>query len=278
MMRCFNHYQNQSTLQIAIMSTDVGSQLFTFAEDYLSEKEMTQFRQCKCFKRKKEWFTARLVSKLLVLNYEDKPMLGETVFEWTPLLKLYKLSDICKVLPRKIRMVTIVKGGHTLKGKPEIYFDGCHNSYLHLSISHTGGWAAASISSLGAIGIDLEECISRSSAFYNDFFTPWEKDWVQRNIEAELTAEKLYTLLWTLKESYYKTGLSPLLRLYEFSCLEVRPLSLLKGASLKLQTMTSCFQMSDLKLEFSHINSISSPKSSFLMMSNLVLSLVAFGI
>jgi 4'-phosphopantetheinyl transferase EntD len=277
MLKYPNHSQHYSALEIAIMPIEVGFQLAIHAEDYLTERELNQFKQFKHPKRQKEWFTARLVSKLLILNHEDKHLPGKTSFDWTPLVEQYELNDIKKVPSQRIRTIEVLKRGTASTGKPEISLDGACNSSLHLSISHAGGWSVASISSLGAIGIDIEECTSHSSTFYDDFFTPWEKAWVQKNIATEFTMEKLYTLLWTLKESYYKSGLSTLRGLSDLSKLEVRPLSSLRKASKKLQTLTSGFRMSDLKIKFSHVNPISLPKSSFLMMSNVVLSLVAFG-
>ena len=56
------------------------------------------------------------------------------------------------------------------------------------------------------VGVDIETAIMRQSAFYQQNFTNYEREWVYSNLNQHNDEDRLFTFLWTLKESLIKSG------------------------------------------------------------------------
>lgn len=88
-----------------------------------------------------------------------------------------------------------------------------------VSITHGAGVSCAS---LGAGGVDLETVEPRVPAFYRGNFTPRERRWADAGSRATgLSAEWLYTLLWTLKEAALKSGATAVRGVWGFAGMEI---------------------------------------------------------
>jgi len=89
-----------------------------------------------------------------------------------------------------------------------------------LSISHCAGWIAAAVSSVGPIGVDVEEVARRRPQFYQFYFSDAERRWM---LDAPATErDRLGMLLWTIKEAFLKTGCSAARSVWEMHAVEVR--------------------------------------------------------
>jgi phosphopantetheinyl transferase (holo-ACP synthase) len=261
---------------IAAMHIDIGGELAVHAEDYLSAKELAYFHQFKHPRRRYEWFTARLVCKLLFSRYLSNTHLANSNSVWPPTIQKLGCNDIATVLPIVYRSIEILPSNPSLKGAPQLFWQGNILSAMYLSISHAGGWAIASLSSSGPVGLDLEEPISHCPNFYESYFSKQETLWVQQQIKDELSISQLYTLLWTLKESYLKTGISQINNICDFANLEIKIDTSLFTVSKHLPKIGFNPQLHILKLQFSYAKSTFAPYAAFSIMANLILSIVAF--
>jgi phosphopantetheinyl transferase (holo-ACP synthase) len=261
---------------IAAMHIDIGGELAVHAEDYLSSKELAHFHQFKHPRRRYEWFAARLVCKFLFSRYLSNTHLANSNFVWPPTIQKFGCNDIVTVLPIVYRSIEILPSNPSLKGASQLFWQGNIVSKMYLSISHAGGWAIASLSCSGPVGLDIEEPISRRPDFYESYFSKQEILWVQQQIKDDLSISQLYTLLWTLKESYLKTGRSPINNICDFGNLEVKIDASLFPVSKHLPEIELNSQLHILKLQFGYAKSTFAPHAAFIIMPNLVLSMVAF--
>ncbi|MBD2731586.1 4'-phosphopantetheinyl transferase superfamily protein [Nostoc sp. FACHB-892] len=261
---------------IAAMHIDIGGQLAVHAEDYLSPKELAHFHQFKHLKRRHEWFTARLICKLLFSRYLSNTHLANSNFVWPPTIQKFGCNDIATVLPIVYRSIEVLPPNLSLKGASQLFWQGNILSTIYLSISHAGGWAIASLSSSGPVGLDVEEPISHRPDFYESYFSTQETLWVQQQIKDDLSISQLYTLLWTLKESYLKTSISPINNICDFANLELKIDASLFTVSKHLPEIEFNPQLHILKLQFSYAKSTFVPYAAFSIMPNLILSMVAF--
>ncbi|MBN3957680.1 4'-phosphopantetheinyl transferase superfamily protein [Nostoc sp. NMS8] len=261
---------------IAAIDIDIGADLAIHAEDYLSPKELAHFHQFKHSRRRHEWFTARLVCKLLFSRYLSNTHLANSNFVWPPTIQKFGCNDIATVLPLVYRSIEVLPSNPSLKGASQLFWQGNILCTVYLSITHAGGWAIASLSCSGPVGLDVEEPIFRRPDFYESYFSKQEILWVQEQIKDDLSISQLYTLLWTLKESYLKTGRSPINNICDFCNLEVKIYPSLFTISKHLPEREFNSQLHILKLQFSYAKSTFAPHAAFSIMPNLVLSMVAF--
>ena len=71
-------------------------------------------------------------------------------------------------------------------------------SCLHISLSHSGGYAAAAVSDT-PVGIDLQEVRRISDPVLRRYFSPAERSWIGTEGSADRAIR-----LWTMKEAYGK--------------------------------------------------------------------------
>src|SRR6185436_6566232 len=92
-----------------------------------------------------------------------------------------------------------------------------------VSISHAGGFSCAALADAGAAaGVDLESVVPRVPAFYRGNFTPRERQWAEAGARSTtLSADWLYTFLWTVKEASLKSGATAVRSVWELAHLEI---------------------------------------------------------
>ena len=126
--------------------------------DSLSEREAAQYSVFRLEKRRKEWLAGRLAAKALLAEHTG---LAQAALE---------------ILPDRL-------------GRPS------YGGEL-VSITHSGGWAAAAFKPGSVfLGLDLEVIEERHPAWYRDYFHPSE-------LPARDPSEA--TRLWTIKEALLK--------------------------------------------------------------------------
>jgi 4'-phosphopantetheinyl transferase len=126
--------------------------------DSLSVREAAQYSVFRLEKRRKEWLAGRLAAKALLAAEHGKPQAG---FE---------------IVPDRL-------------GRPSCGAD-------LISITHSGGWAAAALKPGSAfLGIDLEMIEERHPAWYRDYFHPEE---------LPVADPSQATRVWTIKEALLK--------------------------------------------------------------------------
>lgn len=260
----------------AAMRIEIGNNLALEAEAYLSPAELSQFAQFKHSKRRSEWFTARLISKLLLENYLSFTESGNFSYSWPPLLEQFGLKEVRKIPSAKFRNITVLPNGSSTEGSriPHLSWNGVSLSNLHLSIAHAGGWAIACLSPTGLVGLDIEECLSRSPEFYECYFLEQERVWVERQSKHNLSAIQLYTLLWTLKESYLKAGVSEIQNVLNLGNLSVEIDS--SFCLCKATKSEYCFDnyLRSLKVQFAYAGLNYIPRAAFGFSPGLVLSII----
>ncbi len=98
-----------------------------------------------------------------------------------------------------------------------------HELPARVSISHAGGLSCAALAAPGAAaGIDLETAAPRVEAFYRGNFTPRERQWADAGARStSLSADWIYTFLWTLKEAALKAGVTAMQSVWEIAGLEI---------------------------------------------------------
>ncbi len=262
----------------AAMRIEIGNNLTAEAEAYLSPAELSQFARFKHPKRRSEWFTARLISKLLLEHYLSSAESDNSPFSWPPLLEQFGLKEVLKIPSAKFRNISVLPNGLSPKrsGIPYLSWNGVTLSNLHLSIAHAGGWAIACLSSTGSVGLDIEECLSRTPEFYECYFLQQERIWVEQQPRQKLSAIQLYTLLWTLKESYLKTGVSEIQNVGNLSNLSV---AIDSSFCLCKATESKHYfdgYLHNLELQFAYGGLTYVPRAAFGFSLGLVLSITAF--
>lgn len=109
-----------------------------------------------------------------------------------------------------------------VSGPPRLTWRG-RELPVRVSISHGGGFSCAALADPDtATGVDLETVAPRVAAFYRGSFTPGERAWTAAAARATgLTAEWLYTFLWTVKEAAIKSGATAVRSVWGLGALEI---------------------------------------------------------
>src|SRR4029077_2122149 len=92
----------------------------------------------------------------------------------------------------------------------------------HLSLAHTSGFSVACFD-VTAIGLDLEVPMPRNPAFYRVNFSAAERRWVEGlSGSGRVDAERVYTLLWCLKESALKLCQTDEISVWRIPSIEIK--------------------------------------------------------
>jgi phosphopantetheinyl transferase len=188
--------------------------------DRLSEREAAHLAGLSHPRVRRRWLAGRLAAKCLLLGLrgglhgDDGGPLGRTRLVALDGESLRALSaERC----REIEVLPVESG------PPRLAWRG-HDLAARVSISHGGGFSCAAVASSGAAtGLDLEAAAPRAAAFYRGNFTPRERRWAEDGARTSgLSADWLYTFLWTLKEAALKSGVTPVRSVWEIAGLEIR--------------------------------------------------------
>jgi 4'-phosphopantetheinyl transferase len=143
-------------------------------------------------------------------------------------------------------------------GKPFLKDQG-----IHISLSHSGEFAAAIVSAQSPVGIDIEKEGPRILRVAGRFMTPGELE----NARGEHFREKLY-IHWCAKEAVYKMLGDPELNLFcdiivtpfDYLCTESGDCVVLIDAGRSLQPLVAHYRLSkDYYLVFTVLNEGTSP-------------------
>lgn len=148
-------------------------------ETSLGSLEKVEYSRFKIEKRRVEWLTSRWVAKKIINH----------VPEWQT---------------RNLDTIQICK---KISGQPFICLDGCETGSFSLSHSHAAVFCGFSPRGDMPLGCDLEWIESRSSEFLQDYFTPFELNWITNDPDPDVAS----TLTWSAKEAVlkaYHIGLS----------------------------------------------------------------------
>jgi 4'-phosphopantetheinyl transferase len=164
----------------------------------LSPAELERYYAFRFPKRRDEWFMGRWAAKALTHSL--------------PAYRQYRLDqiEVC----------------NAPEGVPFLQLSDRAAPAECLSISHSGNLAVCALApGLGVqVGVDLEKVEARTETFILDYFTPAERQLVDRYPDE--SRAMLVTLIWSAKESMLKAlgvGLRRDTRLVEVQGLEGRP-------------------------------------------------------
>jgi 4'-phosphopantetheinyl transferase EntD len=168
----------------------------------LSTREMHRWRQYRHVRRQREWLAGRLAAKALFWQRLERSDVAVPV---KALQVQHLTQSTLEALPMEDLHQIEVLAPEPGKA-PQLFWKESLVS-CGLSVAHAGGLVCVAISLTGDIGIDIETCELRASAYYRSSFSETEHQWVQRLGESNQDRQILgYTLLWAFKESLFKTG------------------------------------------------------------------------
>lgn len=214
-------------LGIAIMEIEEWSDSGSSYKKFLSTREQNRLSKFNHKKRKLEWLASRLVAKYLFLSQLELNNGRFSKCPWSLTFRQLRPIDLSDFSLLRYQKIEILPERNREGGAPRlIWCDDDYSNLIQISISHAGGWAGAFISSAGWIGMDLEEVAPRGGSFYRRCFSEMERDWVNHGVkENSIGVDWLYTLLWTLKECYLKSGQLEKANIWNVNKVEVKILT-----------------------------------------------------
>lgn len=165
--------QRLALVDLELLREDAAASLL------LSEEERKYFERFQYTKRRREWLGGRVAVKAALLH-------------------LAEADDF----QRQAQQVSILPDVH---GRPTI--SGPAGQPLALSVSHSGGYAAAMAVRGISCGIDLQRISAKISSLATRFASPAELDMLAR--QSGLGSEETrLTMLWAVKEAVKKSVLA----------------------------------------------------------------------
>lgn len=172
------------------------------------------FRERRCMnslrhpQRRKEWLASRIIAKYLFLT-QGRQSASDLVRNDCPRFQILSPDYLIHFPPEEYRQIEILTPD-PINRTPHLFCkEEDISDRVSISISHTGGWAAAALSMNEPIGIDMELVTSRSDVFARGCFLETERSWTHLNSDTiKIGADWLYTFLWTLKEASFKAGMA----------------------------------------------------------------------
>lgn len=187
---------------VVLIDMDSCEQVLSIAHTCLSDRETHRWRQFRHHQRQREWLAGRLAAKALFWQRLERS--GAVDSSESHKIQQLTPSTLAALPMKELHQIEILAPG---QGKaPQLFWKG---SPINggLSVAHAGGLVCVGISPTGKIGIDVETCELRESAYYRNSFAESEHQWVQR-LGGNCQNRKIfgYSLLWAFKESLFKTG------------------------------------------------------------------------
>jgi 4'-phosphopantetheinyl transferase len=143
-------------------------------DSWLSAREAAVAAGLRVPKRRADWRLGRWTAKCAIAGYSRLPA------EALPAIELWPAPS----------------------GAPQALI-GAHPADLAISLSHSCGTGFCTIAAAGAeLGCDVERVAPHGPAFLADYFTPEEREFVDRSAAPDRIM--LATLLWSAKESALK--------------------------------------------------------------------------
>lgn len=188
--------------KIALIDMMSCEQVLATAHACLSMRETYRWRQYRHVRRQREWLAGRLAIKALFWQRLEQDDSADSAAP--PQVQNLTPSVLEPLLMENLHQIEVLAPG---PGKaPQLYWKESPVSG-GLSVAHAGGLVCVAISTNGDIGIDVEACELRVSAYYRSFFSESEHLWVRSVGGSDQNRQILsYTILWAFKESLFKTG------------------------------------------------------------------------
>ncbi len=186
--------------------------------DLLSQNERARYGRMRDAERRKRWAGGRLLAKYLFLNRFGRQQRSAGFQRIEP----FDISAL-ETFPRwAYREIEILPERWAEGGLPRLSWAG-RACPVRVSLSHISGLSGACISDAGDVGLDLAAPALRTPAFYRANFSKWERDWAEAAARsAGVARERVYTLLWCLKESALKSLQSDHISLWQLPRIQVR--------------------------------------------------------
>ncbi|GEM_PF-731291 len=189
--------------KVALIDMASCEHILAMAPACLSARETQRWRQYRHQRRQQEWLAGRLAAKALF--WQRLEQFGAADPSEHPHLQQLTPSALAALPMKELHQIEILAPE---QGKaPQLFWKGTPVNGA-LSVAHAGGLVCVGINSTGEIGLDVETCELRASAYYRSSFAESEHRWVQRLGGSNRNRWMFgYTLLWAFKESLFKTGL-----------------------------------------------------------------------
>ncbi len=188
-----------------------------FDPEYLKlfdDSELSIWHQIKYPLQQRNWISSRLMAKYLCLSRVGR--IGTRARELN--IEKFTLEKLNQYPSWAFKDLNLDHSSPSSR----IIFTNQSNRFNY-SVSNKNGKVSLCLSREQQIGIDLEEVVERRALFYRYNFTEREKNWVARLVtEADFQPDLLFTLLWTIKEAYFKSGQSNCKTVLDFPGIEVR--------------------------------------------------------
>src|SRR5581483_4678856 len=153
-----------------------GEQDVPDSNDWLGPREREHVRTLTFLKRRADWRLGRWAAKCAIASLQNIPLHADVLAQ----------IEICPAP----------------SGAPQVFLQRVLGE-VTISISHRSGAAICALAGLPArLGCDLEMVEPHSSGFVADYFTPDERDLIER--ASSCNRWRLVALLWSAKESALK--------------------------------------------------------------------------
>ena len=191
--------------------------------DLLTSNERTRWAAIKNEERRKGWLGGRLVAKyqfLTTLGSGDETDDGRVCH---PQLRTVDMARLEAYPPWAYREIEVLPPPCTPARVPQLSWIG-RRQPVRVSLSHTCGLAGAYLTGPVPAGLDIESSCRRCPPFYRGNFSPWERRWAEGlRTSGPVDADRVYTLLWCLKEAALKSQRSAEVSVLQMPLIEVRP-------------------------------------------------------
>lgn len=140
----------------------------------LSPRERAIFAALRLEKRRRDWLAGRVAAKRAAQRLLGGPLAAVEI---------------------------LAEAAGERSGAPRLHLEGVLQEHLHVSLSHAGDLAAATVSER-PVGLDVEEITARSASFEAIAFSPAER-LALGELSGQARAEAV-TLRWCAKEAHAK--------------------------------------------------------------------------
>ena len=191
--------------------------------DLLTSNERLRWEAIRNEERRKGWLGGRLAAK-----YQFIAALGggatDAGSSWRP--RLCSLdAALLEDFPRwAYREIEVLPPPCTRVGAPQLSWIGCPQSVC-VSLSHTAGLTCACLTDAVPVWLDVEIPRRRDPAFYRGNFSRSERRWAETLCRSEsVDPDRVYTLLWCLKEAALKSRRSAEVNVLQVPLIEIQPI------------------------------------------------------
>jgi phosphopantetheinyl transferase len=188
--------------------------------DLLSAKEYQRYQSIRHPQRRKRWISGRLAAKYLFLTRWGCDQ--ENAMRQSPRVRQLDAASLGEFPSWAYREVEILPQRWWEAGTPRLIWMGRPHP-THVSLAYTAQLTAACLDPFRAVGLDLEVPCLRQPAFYRMNFTLAEQGWAERvYASVRIGVDRIYTVLWCLKEAALKSDESDEASLWQLPQIEVR--------------------------------------------------------